>query len=134
MLSHTLKRYYEPLRLPPRTRATSDQPYTPALPTLHQLRNGPPALHCHSSTTCHPCYPGSSGKRFRSLIYRQRPSPFDHRVGNSKIVTRLHLGSLALRPAVLLLKNSQPLITQTLLSRTIKAYGQLLSRDFNPIE
>jgi len=30
-------------------------------------------------------------------------------------------------------KNSRPLITQTPLLRTTKAYGQLLGRDFNPL-
>jgi hypothetical protein len=30
-------------------------------------------------------------------------------------------------------RNSRPLITQTPLLRAIKAYGQLLERDFNPL-
>jgi len=63
----------------------------------------------------------------------QRPSPVDHRIGNSNSFTRLHLGSLALRPAILPIENLRPLITQTPLSWTTKVYGQLLGRDFNPL-
>ena len=48
-------------------------------------------------------------------------------------LTRLHLGSLALRSAVLPIGNLQPLITQTLLPGAKEAYEQLLLRDFNPI-
>ena len=49
-------------------------------------------------------------------------------------VTRLHIGSLSLRPASLPLGNSQPPVTRTLLPGAKKVYGQLLSRDFNPLE
>ena len=48
-------------------------------------------------------------------------------------LTRLHLGSLALRSAVLPLGNLQHLITQTLLPGAKEVYEQLLLRDFNPI-
>jgi len=48
-------------------------------------------------------------------------------------LTRLHLGSLALRSAVLPRGNLQPLITQTLLPGAKEVYEQLLLRDFNPI-
>jgi hypothetical protein len=64
----------------------------------------------------------------------QRPSPSDHRVGFSNSFTRLRLGSLALRPAALPLGNSRPPITRTPLPSAKKAYGQLLSRDFNPLD
>ena len=62
-----------------------------------------------------------------------RPSLYRHEVGNHIKFTRLHLGSLALRPISLSFRNSRPLITQTPLLRATKAYGQLLGRDFNPL-
>ena len=49
-------------------------------------------------------------------------------------MTRLPVGSLSLRPVSSSLGNLQPLITQTLLPGTTKAYGQLLRRDFNPLD
>lgn len=66
-------------------------------------------------------------------IPAQRPSLYRHEVGNRIKFTRLHLGSLALRPISLPVRNSRPLITQMPLLRAIKAYGQLLERDFNPL-
>ena len=62
-----------------------------------------------------------------------RPSLYRHEVGNHIKFTRLHLGSLALRPISSSFRNSRPLITQTPLLRATKAYGQLLGRDFNPL-
>jgi hypothetical protein len=62
-----------------------------------------------------------------------RPSLYRHEVGNRIKFTRLYLGSLALRPISLSFRNSRPLITQTPLLRTTKAYGQFLERDFNPL-
>ena len=44
------------------------------------------------------------------------------------------MGSLALRPAGLPLGNLRPLITQTPLPGTTEVYGQLLERDFNPLD
>src|SRR3972149_8979640 len=64
----------------------------------------------------------------------QRPSPSDQRVGSSICVTRLRLGSLALRPAALPLGNLRHPITRTPLPGAKKVYGQLLSRDFNPLD
>ena len=64
----------------------------------------------------------------------RRPSPFDHRVGFSNSFTRLLIGSLALRPAILLFGNSRPRITPAPLPHATKAYGQLLGRDFNPLD
>jgi hypothetical protein len=64
----------------------------------------------------------------------QRPSPSDHRVGSSSSFTRLHVGSLALRPALLLCENLRPRVTTTPLPHATKAYGQLLGRDFNPLD
>ena len=64
----------------------------------------------------------------------QRPSPSDHRVGFSTWFTRLRLGSLALRPALLLLGNSRPRVTTTPLPHATGAHGQLPGRDFNPLD
>ena len=48
--------------------------------------------------------------------------------------TRLHLGSLALRPALLLDGNLRPLVTKTPLPHATEVYGQLPGRDFNPLD
>ena len=64
----------------------------------------------------------------------QRPSPSDHRVGSSISFTRLLIGSLTLRPALLLFGNSRPQITPAPLPHTTKVYGQFLGRDFNPLD
>lgn len=92
-------------------------------------------LHGISSTTCHPCYPGS---RWTPLPLFQRPSsglPLQDTGSASPFsVTRLRLGSLALRPCCFALGNSRPPITRTPLPAARKAYGQLLSRDFNPLD
>ena len=64
----------------------------------------------------------------------QRPSPSDHRVGFSTLFTRLLIGSLALRPALLLLGNSRPRVATAPLPHATGAYGQLPGRDFNPLD
>jgi hypothetical protein len=64
----------------------------------------------------------------------QRPSPSDHRVGSSTSFTRLLIGSLALRPALLLFGNSQPRVATTPLPHATGANGQLPGRDFNPLD
>ena len=64
----------------------------------------------------------------------QRPSPSVHRVGVSISFTRLLMGSLALRPALLLFGNSRPRVTTTPLPHATGAYGQLPGRDFNPLD
>jgi hypothetical protein len=64
----------------------------------------------------------------------QRPSPSDHRVGFSNSLTRLLRGSLALRPALLLLGNSRPLVTKTPLPHATGAHGPPPGRDFNPLD
>jgi hypothetical protein len=88
-------------------------PYTQRLMLLWHHHSGSPALRCSSSTTCHPCYPGRS----------QRPLPFFEPLGvglphsstgsaSSGSLTRLHLGSLTLRPAALLIGNLRPPVTR----------------------
>ncbi len=135
MLSLTLQRYYSPLRLPLRPAAISDSPYTQRLTLLTRHRNGPPVLHCFSSTACRPCYPG---KLTESLPFSQ---PGDNGLpllttgSASSLVERGYL-QVRSRYGLLLcaLRNLQPPITQTLLLGTKKVNGQLLSRDFNPQE
>ena len=134
MLSLLLKRYYEPIRLPYLPPAisvflicsrcsywwstdTDLPPCTINLP-LHTIPATPRDLmirfRClESSTTAFPLCPQGQHLHFK--------------------LTRLHIGSLALRSAVLPRGNLQPLITQTLLPGAKEAYEQLLLRDFNPI-
>ena len=64
----------------------------------------------------------------------QRPSPHVHRVGFSTSLTRLPIGSLALRPALLLFGNLRPRVTTAPLPHATGAYGQLPGRDFNPLD
>ena len=133
MLSLNLRRYYEPLRLPFRAEPLSF-PYTARL-----------------MVSPHPKRVSSTGqsifKNMPSLLPRelitvtsvistaiQRPSPSGHRVGYSNWFTRLHIGSLALRPAFLLEGNSRPRVTTTPLPHTTGVYGQFPGRDFNPLD
>ena len=135
MLSLALQRYYEPLRLPRRPGAIS-------VLTLYPPVGGsgpPPPRISRPALFLFRCMPPLLPREIRwnaSVLsfHRQRPSPSDHRVGLSNQVTRLRLGSLALRPATLPLGNSQPPIARTLLPGARKVYGQLLSRDLNPQE
>ncbi|WP_245725090.1 reverse transcriptase domain-containing protein, partial [Nitrosomonas halophila] len=48
--------------------------------------------------------------------------------------TRLLMGSLALRPALLLCGNSRPRVAATPFPHATGAYGQLPGRDFNPLD
>ena len=81
-----------------------------------------------------PATPGVDECHFRYSSTLPRPSPSDHRVGFSGSFTRLLIGSLALRPALLLLGNSRPRVTATPLPHATGAYGQLPGRDFNPLD
>ena len=49
-------------------------------------------------------------------------------------MTRLHVGSLALRPVILPMGNLQPLVTQKLLPGAKEVYGQPPMLDFNQLE
>ena len=44
------------------------------------------------------------------------------------------MGSLAFRPAILLFGDSRPRVATTPLPHATEAYGQLLGRDFNPLD
>jgi hypothetical protein len=50
------------------------------------------------------------------------------------VLTRLLVGSLALRPALLLFENSRPRVATTPLSHATEVYGQLPGRDLNPLD
>ena len=98
-------------------------------------RSGSPALGNKSSSTCRPCYPES---RWVPLPLFQRPSsdlPLLTTGSASSIsFTRLLIGSLAFRPALLLFENLRPDVTISPLSHTTVAYGQFHGRDFNPLD
>ena len=98
-------------------------------------QNGSPALDSKCSRTCRPCYPGS---QWTPLPLFQRPPnglPLLTTWPAPLICfTRLHIGSLALRPALLLCENLRPRVTTMPLSHATEAYGQLLGRDFNPLD
>ena len=132
MLSQALKRYFEPLRLPMPPAAIS-LPYTHRLMFLSHHGIGSPALDRLSSVACHPCYPG---RKHPLLPFSQRMSTgLPHLTTGSaspSVVTRLPVGSLALRPATSPCGNLRPLIAQTPLPRATQSYGQFLGRDFNP--
>jgi hypothetical protein len=123
---------YGPLRLPMPPAAIS-LPYTHRLMFLSHHGIGSPALDRLSSVACHPCYPG---RKHPLLPFSQRMSTgLPHLTRGSaspSVVTRLPVGSLALRPATSPCGNLRPLIAQTVLPRATQAYGQLLGRDFNP--
>jgi len=133
MLCVELKRYYEPLRLPSAATAIS-LPYTQqsvASPprrrvssTGQQIFENMPSLLPRESMSATSVMPAPF----------QRPSPSVHRVGFSTYFTRLHIGSLALRPALLLFGNSRPRVATAPLPHATGAYGQLPGRDFNPLD
>ncbi len=134
MLSQALQQYYEPLRLP-RPPATTSSPYTHRLMIFTHHGHGPPALHRLSAAACHPCYPG---RRHRPLPFsKSMPIGLPHLTRGSASplkVSRLHVGSLPLRPAASPFGNLRPLITQAPLPRATKVTGQFLGRDFNPLD
>jgi hypothetical protein len=134
MLSRVLKRYYEPLRLPSWPAAFSF-PYTHQLMTLYHHHEGSPALDCLSSATCRPCYPGRSSRPIPLYLSECVGLPLTSTGSASpSLLTRLLLGSLALRPAALPSGNLRPLITQTPLPCATGVYGQFPGRDFNPLD
>ena len=139
MLSLGYKRYYGQIRLPCRPGKTS-------FPYIYRLLSCRAStrvsrVHCRmAAPACHPCYPGSPP--IGSGSFRQdRCSGLSHcRKGSTtpSHVSRLHLGSLALRPAGLLdsLKEllSGNLMLQVTLNTSLKLHGratELPWSDFN---
>ena len=93
-----------------------------------------PSCTIHLPLHTIPATPGDLMIRFRSLKSSSTAFPLCPQGQHLHFkLTRLHLGSLALRSAVLPLGNLQHLITQTLLPGAKKVYEQFLLRDFNPI-
>jgi len=135
MLSLVLKRYYEPLRLPTRPGTLSDKPYMHPLTALNRHRIGSPALCCSSSDTCHPCFPERSFETLPFSSPKHSGLPLmSKRSASPTQLTRLHIGSLSLRPAPLPMGNLQPPVTRTLLPGAKEAYGQFPLQDFNLLE
>jgi len=115
--------HYGPLRLPRRPATTSDWPYTSPSAALTCRHSGSPALGPINLHHMPPLLPRKT--RWDALVVRShwlRPSPTVHRVGVFALFTRLHSGSLALRPAVLHHRNSRPPVTRTPLRDTTKVY------------
>ena len=98
-------------------------------------RNGSPALGNKSSRTCRPCYPERKRTPLPLFRHSSYGLPLTSTGSPSPVfVTRLHVGSLSLRPALLLFGNSRPRVTTTPLPHATEAYGQLPGRDFNPLD
>lgn len=113
MLSHVLKRYYGPLRLPVRPAAISF-PYTRRLMFLNITASG--LQHWTACLPQHaaPATPEDHPGRFRypspgASAFPERP-PGRHLRLN---LTRLRAGSLALRPDALPIGNLRPPVTRT---------------------
>ena len=93
-----------------------------------------PSCTIHLPLHTIPATPRDMMIRFRSLKSSSTAFPLCPQGQHLHFkLTRLHLGSLALRSAVLPRGNLQHLITQTLLPGAKEVYEQLLLRDFNPI-
>ena len=98
-------------------------------------RNGSEAKGNKSSRTCRPCYPERKRTPLPLFRHSSYGLPLPSTGSPSPIfVTRLHVGSLALRPALLLFGNSRQWITPPPLPHATGAHGQLPGRDFNPLD
>ena len=108
LLSQALQRYYAPLRLPRQPSTISVSLIRLGCGFCTRTVVGLPSCTVSLPPHAIPATPEDpeGGCSFESL--RQRPSPSDHRVGISNCVTRLRLGSLALRPAALPIGNFNP--------------------------
>jgi len=101
VLSQALQRYYAPLRLPRQPSPISVVLIRRSCGLSPRTAVGLPSCTVSLPPHAAPATPEDpeGGCSFESL--RQRPSPSDHRIGIFNSFTRLHLGSLALRPAAL---------------------------------
>ena len=134
MLSLALKRYYKPLRLPIRPAAISF-PYTRRLMFLNITASGLQHWTWISSATCRPCYPGRLHQAASVLLACDIGLPHLSTGSASPLgLTRLHTGSLALRPAALPIGNLRPPVARTPLPCATGVYGQLPGRNFNPLD
>ena len=129
MLSLGYQRYYGQIRLPCRPGETSF-PYIHRLPSCWASARVS-RVHCRmAAPACHPCYPGSPS--IGSGSFRQdRCSglPLCRRGSTTpSCVSRLHLGSLTLRPAGLLDSLKEPLSENLMLQVTLNTSLQLRGR------
>jgi len=134
MLSLLLKRYYGLLRLPYLPPAISV--FLIYMRCSYWVSTNTDLPPCTINLPLHtiPATTGDLTIRFRCL--KSPATAFPQCPQGQHLhfkLTRLHIGSLALRSAVLPRGNLQPLITQTLLPWTKEVYEQFLLRDFNPI-
>jgi hypothetical protein len=95
----------------------------------------PGLQHCTVYLPQHaiPATPEDPNDRFRSPGLRVSAFP-NRPLGRHLhlLITRLHLGSLALRPAALPAGNLRPSVTRTPLPLATRVHGQLPGRDSNP--
>jgi len=111
LLSLRFKRYCGQLRLPCRPSGISS-PYIHSLLSCTASERASRAIP-HGFPCVSPLLPRESICRFWQFSSGQmsQPSPYVHGVGNSIfLITRLHLGSLALQPAGLLDPPNEPLL------------------------
>lgn len=133
MLSLRFKQYYEPLRLPSPD-AVLSFPYTRhsavSLPPTMDLQHWATSLPIHAD----PSTPGVNMRHFRCSSAHPTAFPLRPQSRLLHSFTRLHTGSLSLRPASLLFENSRHRVTAMPLPHTTGAHGQLPRRDFNPLD
>ena len=134
MLSLSLKRYYEPLRLPIQPGMIS-LPYTclfmtdvNTIPDLQHWVNYLP-LHAIPATPV-----DSTIASVLFIVDVSLPHTSTRSTSTYFRLTRLHPGSLSLQPATLPLRNLQHFVTKMLLLRTNMVYGQFHVRDLNPLD
>ena len=92
-----------------------------------------------ASPACHPCYPGSSSIGYGSFCQDRYSSlPLCRRGSTTPLrISRLHIGSLTLRPAGLLDFLSEPLsgnlTLQVTLCTSLKLHGELPNSHGRPL-
>ena len=127
MLSLEYKRYIWANPTPLPTHGEISFPYIHLLPSCWaSVRVS--RVHCRmAAPACHPCYPGSpsigSGSYRQDRCYGLPPS--DTGSTTPLCFSRLHLGSLALRPAGLLDSLKEPLSENLMLQVTLNTSLQL---------
>ncbi len=101
---------------------------TRCCPAQHLI--GPPVLSHMTSPACHPCYPGSSSAGSGSFRQDRCLSLPPTSIGSATpfVITRLHIGSLALQPAGLLDSLIEPLSGNLMLRVTPNTSLQLHGR------
>jgi len=129
MLSLGYKRYYGQIRLPCRPGKISS-PYIYRLPSCRASTRVSRVHYRMAAPACHPCYPGSpsigSGSFRQDRCYGL---PLCRRGSTTpSYVSRLHIGSLTLRPAGLLSSLTEPLSGNSMIQVTPYTSLQLHGR------